>query len=197
VTGVQTCALPISWTQQAYLKASNTVNIAQQFATGVGISGDTIVVGARFDSSNATGINGNQTDTSLYAAGAAFVFDRVGATWSQTAYLKASNTRPNAYFGDKVAISGDTIAIVAGDEAGGALGVNGDESLQSSTNPGAVYEFVRVGGVWSQRSYIKSDQSGTNNEFGWSLALDNGTIVVGAPQESTGATYSGAAWVFR
>ncbi len=185
-----------TWTQEAYLKASNTFP-GLQFGGSVAVSGDTIVVGGRFDTSNATGINGSQSDAGLYAAGAAYVFDRVGTTWSQSAYVKASNTSANAAFGEHVAISGDTMAISAGNEDHGAIGVNGNQLAPSTQNSGAVYEFVRVGGVWSQRSYIKSDVTGADNEFCWSMALDNGTIVVGAPQESTGEIYSGAAWIFR
>ena len=59
----------------------------------VAVSGDTVVVGAFSESSNATGINGNQDDNSAARAGAAYVFVRNGTTWSQQAYLKASNTR--------------------------------------------------------------------------------------------------------
>ena len=44
------------------------------------------------EASNATGINGGQNDNSAAAAGAAYVFVRNGTTWTQQAYLKASNT---------------------------------------------------------------------------------------------------------
>ena len=61
-------------------------------ALSVAISGDTVVVGGSRESSNATGVNGDQTDNSAFRAGAAYVFVRNGTTWSQQAYLKASNT---------------------------------------------------------------------------------------------------------
>src|SRR5262245_42602094 len=77
--------------QQAYLKASNT-DAVEGFGYSVAVSGDTAVVGAIFESSNATGVNGNQNDNSAQNSGAAYVFVRNGATWSQQAYLKASNT---------------------------------------------------------------------------------------------------------
>src|SRR4029450_12959791 len=79
-----------TWSQQAYLKASNT-DIFDTFAA-VAVSGDTVLVGAYNESSNATGINGDQSDNSAQSAGAAYVFVRNGTTWSQQAYLKASNT---------------------------------------------------------------------------------------------------------
>ena len=65
----------------------------------VAISGDTIVVGARLEDSSATGVNGNQADNGADASGAAYVFVRSGTTWSQQAYLKASNTGANDNFG--------------------------------------------------------------------------------------------------
>lgn len=56
-----------TWTQQAYLKASNT-GASDQFGFSVGISGDTVVVGANLEDSNATTINGNQTNNSAASA---------------------------------------------------------------------------------------------------------------------------------
>ena len=80
-----------NWSQQAYLKASNTGG-ADRFGGSVAVSGDTVVVGALGEDSNATGANGNQSDNSAGASGAAYVFVRDGTSWSQQAYLKASNT---------------------------------------------------------------------------------------------------------
>jgi hypothetical protein len=95
-----------SWTQQAYLKASNP-GVADYFGYSVSISGDTIVVGAYLEDSNATGVNGTQ-DNGATASGAAYVFVRIGTTWTQQAYLKASNTEAGDNFGYSVSISGDT-----------------------------------------------------------------------------------------
>ena len=77
--------------QQAYLKASNT-GASDYFGYSVAVSGDTVVVGAISEASNATGVNGNQSDNSAPDSGAAYVFVRSGTNWSQQAYLKASNT---------------------------------------------------------------------------------------------------------
>ena len=49
--------------QQAYVKASNT-GLGDEFGYSVAVSGDTVVVGAAYESSNATGINGDQDDDS-------------------------------------------------------------------------------------------------------------------------------------
>jgi hypothetical protein len=82
-----------TWTQQAYLKGSNT-DARDRFGWSVSISGDTIVVGALDEDSNATGVNGEQDDGAPYStdSGAAYVFVRNNTSWIQQAYLKASNT---------------------------------------------------------------------------------------------------------
>ena len=69
------------------------------FGYSVAVSGDTVVVGAHCEDSNATGVNGNQSDNSAIDSGAAYVFVRSGTNWSQQAYLKASNTGAGDQFG--------------------------------------------------------------------------------------------------
>ena len=59
--------------QQAYVKASNT-GASDQFGFSVALSGDTLVVGAPQEASNATGVNGNQADNTAASSGAAYVF---------------------------------------------------------------------------------------------------------------------------
>src|SRR5262245_19119458 len=91
---VFTRAVGGTWSQQAYIKASNTGR-DYGFGQSVALSGDgaTLAVGAPFEDSGATGIDGNQADDSAPSAGAAYVFARgASGTWSQQAYVKASNT---------------------------------------------------------------------------------------------------------
>jgi sugar lactone lactonase YvrE len=134
-----------NWSQQAYLKASNTVKTYNgrddRFGSSVAMSGDTVVVGAPHEESNATGVNGNQSDNSAYHAGAAYVFVRKGTNWTQQGYLKASNADVNDAFGCSVAVSGDRVIVGAyrGDSI--ATGVNGDQCDNSATNSGAAYVF--------------------------------------------------------
>ena len=105
------------------------------------VSGDTVLIGARLEDSNATGINGNQSDNSAANSGAAYIFVRSGTTWTQQAYLKASNTRASDEFGLWVAVSGDTVVVGAGFEDSDATGVNGNQSDNHATNSGAAYIF--------------------------------------------------------
>jgi hypothetical protein len=62
-----------NWNQQAYQKASNTES-NDNFGWSMAVSGDTVVVGAVNESSNATGVNGTQSNNSAQSAGAAYIF---------------------------------------------------------------------------------------------------------------------------
>ena len=197
-----------SWSQQAYLKASNTDG-NDDFGSSVSISGDTIVVGAVGDGSNATGVNGDASNNSAPNSGAAYVFvrDEFGV-WTQQAYLKASNTEARDFFGDSVAISGDTIVVSATSEDSLANGVNGDQGngLISNPNTGAAYVFVRDEfGSWTQQAYLKASNTDIRDGFGSSVSISGETIVVGALSESSGdasneldnsEVAAGAAYVF-
>jgi hypothetical protein len=193
--------------QQAYLKASNT-GANDHIGYAVSVSGDTLVAGAYRESSNATGVNGNQNDDSAANSGAAYVFVRDGTNWSQQAYLKASNAEAGDTFGGVVAVSGDTVVVGATSESSSATGVNGNQSDNSARNSGAAYVFVRNGTNWSQQAYLKAFNLGGDIVFGVSVAVSGDTIVVGAVRESSNARgvngdwttnsaqYSGAAYVF-
>jgi len=135
-----------NWTQEAYLKASNT-EAGDSFGWSVGLSGDTAVVGAWIESSEATGVNGHQSDNSAALAGAAYTFTRSGTNWSQRAYLKASNTETNDQFGWSVAVSGDTVMVGANGEDSNATGVNGNQANNSATESGAAYIFTGLGPI--------------------------------------------------
>jgi hypothetical protein len=195
----------VSWSQVAYLKASNTGVDASPFANdefgsavAVSVAGtgtitdpfrNTVVVGAPFEDSNATGVNGNQADNSASGSGAAYVFVQNGsgqfATWSQVAYLKASNTGAGDNFGGAVAVSRDTVVVGAFGEDSNATGVNGGGSDNSAAQSGAAYVFVRSGTTWSQQAYLKASNTDASDSFGRSVAVSGDTVVIGAPGESS------------
>jgi hypothetical protein len=101
-------------------------------------------VGSLHEASNATGINGDQSDNSAPDAGAVYVFVRSGSTWTQQAYLKAWNTDAGDNF-SKCALSGDTLVVAASLEDSNATGVNGDQSDNSALDAGAAYIFTGLG----------------------------------------------------
>jgi hypothetical protein len=134
------------WTQQAYLKASNT-GAYDVFGSSVAVQGDTVAVGAASllqfggEASNAKGVNGNQSNNSAPKSGAAYVFARSGPTWFFRDYIKASNTDSNDFFGESLAVSGEFLVVGGAREASNATGVNGDQSNNSLSFAGAAYVF--------------------------------------------------------
>jgi len=171
-----------SWSQQAYIKASNTGNAAvgdayaegDQFGYSIALSadGNTLAVGAIGEDSNATGINGNQEDNSANQAGAAYVFTRTGASWSQQAYIKSTMTRANVLFGYSIGISGD----------GGTLAVG---EYDADRGKGALYVLTRTGSTWSHQARIQAENGEVQDSLGYSLALseDGNTLASGAADE--------------
>jgi hypothetical protein len=176
----------ITWNQQAYLKASNTQD-HDDFRL-VAIDGDTIAIGASGEDSGATGVDGDQADNGAFDAGAVYVFRRSGTTWTQQAYLKASNTQGLDHFGTSVAVSAERVVAGASGEDSNATGVNGDQDNEAAPSAGAAYVFVRYGAAWSQEAYVKASVSGASSGFGYSAALSGDTLAVGARGEGSGAT---------
>ena len=194
--------------QIAYIKASNA-GPGDQFGVGGTLLGDavalsadgrTLAIGAPYESSGATGVDGDQADESAYGAGAAYVFIRDGEDWQQQAYVKASNAGFTDNFGFFVALSGDgsTMAVSARFEASSSTGVNSVQDDDSIPQAGAVYVFGRDGGTWSQQAYIKASNTGEagrgnelgdGDQFGFSLTLsaDGNTMAVGAITEDSAA----------
>jgi len=203
------------WSQEAYIKASNP-GAEDHFGISVSLSADgsTLAVGADTEDSSATGIDGNQLDDFANAAGAVYVFVRSGGTWSQQAYVKASNTAAGAWFGDTVALGGDgnRLVVTAAAERGGSSGVDGDQTDQSMNGAGAAYVFDRDGGgTWTQRAYLKASNPDELDLFGTHAAIseDGSTIAVSAWAEDSAATgiggdqaddaipFAGAVYVFQ
>jgi hypothetical protein len=182
-----------SWSQEAYLKASNP-DAQDAFGHSLALSGDgsTLAVGAYREASNATVIGGDESNNSAPDSGAVYVFLRSGTAWNQQAYVKASNTQADDQFGWALALSsdGNTLVVGARYEDSNATGVGGDQTNNTPTNSGAAYAFVRSGTIWTQRSYVKASNTGSGDQFAWSLALsaDGNTLAVGANNEDSNAT---------
>lgn len=199
------------WTQQAYLKASNTEG-NDLFGWAVAVSGNTVVVGAILE--DGSGMNENPTpNNNVPDSGAAYVFLRTGTIWTQQAYLKASNPGGNDEFGWSVGLSGNTAVVGALLEGGSGTGTNPGPN-EGAPEAGAAYVFARSGSAWSQHAYLKASNPGARSVFGdagdlfgTSVAVSGSTVVAGSPHEdgsgtgvnpasNEGAFDAGAAYVF-
>ena len=205
-----------TWAQQAYIKAPNPGEYDGfgGFGESLALSddGNTLAVGAWGEDSAARGIDGDHFDNSADDAGAAYVFTRSGTTWTQHAYIKASNAEVGDAFGVSVALSGDgnTLAVGAQGESSASTRVDGDQDNNDAVFAGAVYVFTRTEGRWAQQAYIKASNADFVDKFGERLVLsgDGRTLAVGAMAEASAAVgidgdqddnsafFSGAVYVF-
>jgi FG-GAP repeat protein len=114
------------------------------------------------------------------------------ARLAQQAYVTASNPEAGDDFGESVTLSADgtTLAVAAHNEASNATGIEGNQADNTAPNAGAVYVFVRSGGLWSQQAYLKASNTEVDDIFGQSVALnaDGTTLAVAALWERSNAT---------
>lgn len=167
------------WMQQALLKNSNA-EAGDAFGASVALStdGNTVVVGAIGEDSQAKGVNGNQADNSCYYPdgdglyvidleckdayferyginnGAAYVFTRANNTWTQEAYLKPATTFFTTLFGSSVDISGDGNTLVVG--AKGDTTDSVDTSNKDTIDKAKVQEVAKQIGSGSAYVFARS-----------------------------------------
>lgn len=194
------------WSQTTYLEASNKSN-NDSFGSNLSLShdGNTLAVSASKEDNSATGIfTDNSESTGDISkendSGAVYLFTNSSVGWTQSAYIKASNTESLDYFGRSIALSGDGNTLVVGayreDNSATGIIIDGSEStatggdIDTATDSGAVYLFTNNNGVWVQSAYIKASNTGAGDDFGDGLALSNDgtTLAVGARLEDSSQT---------
>ena len=164
-----------TWTMEEQVELTSDSVAQAEFGYAVAISGDVVVVGARKDS-----------EKGLYS-GSVYVFINNGSTWIRKAKLYAGDALGGEKFGSSVAIDGDTIVV------GAIYGGEGD--LQ--TGSVYVFEYNHNDLVWEQKTELFGDDIEVGDKFGYSVAIEDDTIIVGAPRHDDSETDSGAAYVFR
>ena len=152
-----------TWTQQAKLTAADAA-AGDQLGTSVALAGDTALIGAPFHGD----------------LGAAYLFVRTGASWTQQARLTADDAAAGDRFGSSAALAGDTALIGA----------------PFHSDLGAAYLFVRTGTSWTQQAGLAAADGDGGDRFGASAALAGDTAVIGAPFSSPLGAASGSAYVF-
>ncbi len=159
-----------SWAQQAKLLASDG-EAADRFGWSVDIDGDLAVVGAYLE--DELGDN----------AGAAYAYSRAGDVWSEAAKLLAEDGSLGDNFGRAVSISQGVVAVGAPfeDEVG--------------NEAGAAYVFSDQNN-WIQDAKLIAGDGVSNDNFGYALAIDTLTVVVGARGDDDLGNSSGSAYLF-
>ena len=161
------------WVEQQRLQGSD-IDGSDYFGQSVDIDGNMIVVGA----------SGKKSNT-----GAAYVFTYSTSSWVELAKLQASDKQTGDSFGGSVAVDGNTVVVGAYREDTGG------------TDAGAAYVFTHSSSSWVELVKLQGNDTDRKDSFGYSVAIDGDTIVVGARDKAgkTGATYvftySTSSWV--
>jgi len=160
------------WTQTAKLYASDSAP-NDFFGHSVGIFNNKMIVGAY------------KADSFGSDAGAAYVFEKQGATWIEKGKLLPENLNNYDYFGYATAITENNIII----------GAYGDDSR--GTCSGAAYIFEKKDDQWKLINKLIPDAAKTNDYSGYSVDISDKYAVIGAYKADIKGSNSGAAYVFE
>jgi hypothetical protein len=193
----------LSWKQQARLVSPHPGALFL-FGISVCIEGDTVIVGV--DGEDYSSVPPSSGIQRRLDTGAAYVFTRAAGAWTLETRLIAAEGYGGC-FGYSVALSGDTalIGCYRNNRGNADLKAAPDTSARES---GAAFVFVREGKTWQQQAFLKPQNNGTGYRFGFQVALNGPTAIVGAYSEGSGTTginsrpdtaciEAGAVYVFR
>lgn len=160
-----------TWSQQQKLHAAN-ITQGYWFEISISVVNDTALMGIPSDSEHGSN------------SGSASIFTRTGTTWTVQQKLFPTDITPYDNFGCTVSLSED-IAFI---------GAVGDDDMGSVS--GSVYVFTRSGSTWVQHQKLLAADGEAHDHFGYSLALDGHTALIGAPDDSDMGNESGSAYIF-
>ena len=175
-----------NFTQQQKIMAYDTAIANDQFGYRVTIDGDTLAIGSVLNDHSATAFNTG------FDAGSVYIYTQTGSTWNFQAKLKASDSAGGDQFGASVAIQGDEVLIGAP-----------DDDTYEGANSGSVYIFSRFGSAWTEQQKLIASNAAAGDQFGFSLAMDADTAVVGANTDDVDSSITfvggddvGSAYIF-
>ena len=190
-----------TWTKTAELAIDPApFDFHDEFGWSVDLDGDTALVGAPMC----------DVPPSYNHEGAAFVFNRAGTTWTQTAQLVASDPAPGGWlgFGHEVSLSGDSALVcglgsgyvftrvgttwiqqaklsstdwfVSGSIDGNRLALGSPASDIAGQNAGAVFLYACAGSAWTVEATLVASDAADGDAFGGNVSLKGDTVIVGA-----------------
>lgn len=159
-----------TWTRTQKLVASDG-QAFDTFGNAIVFSGTTALIGAY-------GVMVNDN----FSQGAVYVFTLSDGTWTQTQKITADDGQAFNNFGYSLGLSGTT-ALIGADGA----------TVGSNDFQGKVYAFTEADGTWTQGQTLVASDGGIGDIFGYSIAFDGTTAVIGAYANNG---YQGAAYVF-
>ena len=172
----------VSGTETTRLVGSG-VEPNRRLGRSVAVEGRTVVVGAY----------GYDDEYDFDGRGSVYVFTEPVGGWvggggvTETVRLFASDGVAGDWFGWSVGLEGDTAVVGARmrNDGGGGVG------------SGSAYVFVRSFlGVWSEAARLVASDGVAQDQFGFSVAVDGGRVVVGAWRDDDRGRDSGSVYFF-
>jgi hypothetical protein len=164
------------WKLQKKLVAGDGA-AGDRFGSAVAISGNTVVIGARYC-----------TVGGVLQAGAAYVYVRSSGVWKLQKKLTAVDRAFSDHFGWSVAISGNTVVAGAVDRDTGA-----------KADTGGAYVFLRSGTVWAKQQTLSVPEINAlaQDHFGEAVAVYGNTALIGVPDgDWLGSPDAGMAYAY-
>ena len=144
------------------------------FGASVALSGSRLAVAAPLE------------DTDTTDSGAVYVYEWKGTQFDDgnPVRIPRSVAHEGDAFGTSVAMDGDLLAVGAFGESSGGTGFEADPTDTSILEDGAAYVYRLIDGHWSPELYVKPGYARAVDYYGWSVALSDGRLAVGAPKAS-------------
>jgi len=159
------------WTEQQKLTANDGA-VNDQYGITISLAGDTVAIGAPFDDDNG------------FDSGSAYVYSLNAGMWTLQQKLTTSDGAPGDQYGWSVALEGDSALI----------GARFDDD--KGFNSGSAYLYNLDAGAWVMKQKLIAADGAVNDQFGWSVALDDDTAVIGARFNDDTGINSGSAYVY-
>lgn len=164
------------WVETAKLVGVGA-DVGEALGWSLALEGDTLIAGAADDHHSG----------GMFDGGAAYHFALSGGAWTQLQRLIPGDGSAFDYFSYSLALDGDTLAV-------GAY----SDNHASAANGGSAYVFRRgASGAFALAQKLIPADNASNDLFGWSVALLEGQLVIGAPGDTLGGAFeAGSSYVF-
>ena len=155
------------------------------FGHAVAISGNTAVISAYEFGGKKETAGGCAGGPCLGAGpGRVYIYERTGPKgFEAVTDFVGADTENDDRFGYAIDLSGEKLLVIG--------------SPFHEGQKGAAYVYVLEGDRWKLQAKLQADDGAERNRFGWDVAVDENTIVVGTPLAAAPDRLSGAAYVFK
>ncbi len=159
-----------SWIEEQLIQSTD-IAAGDLFGHSLALNQNTLIVGAPREDDGAAG------------AGAIYIFERVGATWSQTEKLLSDEPTASEYMGERISYDPTTETIVAA----------APNNNELNTDSGAIHIFSKASGAWAFEQKIIPADIAIGDFLGrGTIAINGNTLAVGSELHGT----PGAIWIY-